>query len=212
MLRAVKMLDGAGVPIIGVNVGLLGYLTEVEPPALTTALERWAAGAGRGDWQIEERMMLDATLQRAGRRERRAETLDGAERGRPREAGGRAHRSAARPHRRRAVHVVRRRRADRRHADRLDRLLAVGPRPGGLAEASGAAADAGVAAHAVRPLAGARSRRGGRDRGDRPPPGDAVDRRPDAASLAEGDIVGASARRRRSHASCASASAASTRS
>ena len=44
MLRTVKMLGGAGVPIIGVNVGLLGYLTEVEPPALTTALERWVAG------------------------------------------------------------------------------------------------------------------------------------------------------------------------
>ena len=66
MLRAVKMLGDAGVPIIGVNVGLLGYLTEVEPPALTTALERWAAGAEAGEWRIEERMMLDATLRRVG--------------------------------------------------------------------------------------------------------------------------------------------------
>jgi len=66
MLRAVKMLGDAGVPIIGVNVGLLGYLTEVEPPALTAALERWAAGSVAGQWRIEERMMLDATLNRAG--------------------------------------------------------------------------------------------------------------------------------------------------
>jgi len=66
MLRAVKMLGGSGVPIIGVNVGLLGYLTEVEPPALTKVLERWDAGAEAGEWRIEERMMLDATLQRAG--------------------------------------------------------------------------------------------------------------------------------------------------
>ena len=66
MLRAVKMLRGAGVPIIGVNVGLLGYLTEVEPPALTTALERWAAGSEAGHWQVEERMMLDASLHRFG--------------------------------------------------------------------------------------------------------------------------------------------------
>ncbi|MEP7203442.1 MAG: NAD(+)/NADH kinase [Ilumatobacteraceae bacterium] len=66
MLRAVKMLGGADVPIIGVNVGLLGYLTEVEPPALTTALERWNAGAEAGEWRIEERMMLDVTLRRAG--------------------------------------------------------------------------------------------------------------------------------------------------
>ncbi len=66
MLRAVKMLGDAGVPIIGVNVGLLGYLTEVEPPALTMALERWAAGSEVGEWRIEERMMLDATLRRVG--------------------------------------------------------------------------------------------------------------------------------------------------
>ena len=34
MLRAVRLLDGAPVPLLGVNVGLLGYLTEVEPPDL----------------------------------------------------------------------------------------------------------------------------------------------------------------------------------
>jgi NAD+ kinase len=66
MLRAVKMLGGSGVPIIGVNIGLLGYLTEVEPPALTVALGRWAAGSEAGRWRIEERMMLDASLQRTG--------------------------------------------------------------------------------------------------------------------------------------------------
>lgn len=66
MLRTVKMLGGSGVPIIGVNIGLLGYLTEVEPPALTAALERWAAGSESGEWRIEERMMLDATLHRCG--------------------------------------------------------------------------------------------------------------------------------------------------
>lgn len=64
MLRAVKMLGDAGVPIIGVNIGLLGYLTEVEAPALTAVLERWAAGSEAGEWRIEERMMLDATLRR----------------------------------------------------------------------------------------------------------------------------------------------------
>ena len=66
ILRTVKMLGGSGVPIIGVNIGLLGYLTEVEPPALTAVLERWAAGSEAGEWRIEERMMLDATLHRCG--------------------------------------------------------------------------------------------------------------------------------------------------
>ena len=64
MLRAVKMLGGAAVPIIGVNVGLLGYLTEVEAPSLVAALERWAQGATAGHWRIEERMMLDVTVYR----------------------------------------------------------------------------------------------------------------------------------------------------
>ena len=40
-------------------------------------------------------------------------------------------------HRRRAVHVVRRRRPDRRHADRLDGVLAVGARAGGVAQPCG---------------------------------------------------------------------------
>ena len=66
MLRTVKMLGGSGVPIIGVNIGLLGYLTEVEPPALTAALERWDAGSDAGEWRIEERMMLHAALRRSG--------------------------------------------------------------------------------------------------------------------------------------------------
>ena len=43
MLRAVRLLDGAPVPLLGVNLGVLGYLTEIEPPALTDAL-----GAVRG--------------------------------------------------------------------------------------------------------------------------------------------------------------------
>jgi NAD+ kinase len=57
MLRTVQLVDG--VPIIGVNVGLLGYLAEVEAPALATALERFLAG----DYRIEERMLLDVVVE-----------------------------------------------------------------------------------------------------------------------------------------------------
>ena len=69
MLRAVQMLDGAAVPIIGVNVGLLGYLTEVEPQAMTAALERFVSGPGpdQGDWEIEQRMMVDVIVRRRGK-------------------------------------------------------------------------------------------------------------------------------------------------
>ena len=67
MLRMVKLLNGAAVPIIGVNVGLLGYLTEVEPPGLLAALERWfATDESAGVWRIEERMMLQVSVHRLG--------------------------------------------------------------------------------------------------------------------------------------------------
>jgi NAD+ kinase len=67
MLRTIKSLKGAPVPVIGVNVGVLGYLTEIEPPALLTALERWfASDESAGDWRIEERMMLQISVNRVG--------------------------------------------------------------------------------------------------------------------------------------------------
>ena len=46
----------------GVNLGQLGYLTEVEPPALEHALERFVAG----DYEVEERMTLEVEITRAG--------------------------------------------------------------------------------------------------------------------------------------------------
>ena len=66
MLRTLQLLGGAPVPIIGVNLGWLGYLTEVEPAGLTEALERWFAGPTAGRWDIDERMMLEVTLRRGG--------------------------------------------------------------------------------------------------------------------------------------------------
>ena len=55
MLRTVDLVAAKGVPVLGVNVGQLGYLTDVEPHQLFVALERVLAGKHR----IEERMMLD---------------------------------------------------------------------------------------------------------------------------------------------------------
>jgi NAD+ kinase len=54
MLRAVDLVAGAGVPVLGVNVGQMGYLTDIEPPAALRALERFLAG----EHSIEERMLL----------------------------------------------------------------------------------------------------------------------------------------------------------
>ena len=58
MLRTVEMVAGEGVPIVGVNVGQLGYLTEVEPPGLRMALKRFLAGS----YEVEERMLLQVTV------------------------------------------------------------------------------------------------------------------------------------------------------
>ncbi|MET0421332.1 MAG: NAD(+)/NADH kinase [Acidimicrobiia bacterium] len=54
MLRTVDLVYEAGVPVIGVNVGQLGYLTEVEPPDLDAALARLVAG----EYDVDERTVL----------------------------------------------------------------------------------------------------------------------------------------------------------
>ena len=48
MLRAVGALDGAPVPLLGVNFGQLGYLTEIEPGELIDALDRVLGDDRRG--------------------------------------------------------------------------------------------------------------------------------------------------------------------
>ncbi len=62
MLRAVDRVYAAGAAILGVNVGQMGYLAEVEPPDVDAALERLVAG----DYAVTERMMLQVTVQSAG--------------------------------------------------------------------------------------------------------------------------------------------------
>lgn len=61
LLRTVHAVGGAPVPVMGVHAGLLGYLTEVEPPQLTASLERFFAG----DHEIEPRLMLSVEVRRA---------------------------------------------------------------------------------------------------------------------------------------------------
>lgn len=54
MLRAVDLVAGDDVPVIGVNLGHLGYLAEVEPLHLCEALDRFFAGTHH----VQERMRL----------------------------------------------------------------------------------------------------------------------------------------------------------
>ena len=62
MLRTVDLVAGAGVPIIGVNVGMMGYLTDIEPTGTRAAVERFLAGEG----MVEERMLLTVRVERPG--------------------------------------------------------------------------------------------------------------------------------------------------
>jgi NAD+ kinase len=67
MLRAVGALDGAPVPLLGVNFGQLGYLTEIEPAELIGSLDRVLGASERSDagvWHLDERLMLTATVKR----------------------------------------------------------------------------------------------------------------------------------------------------
>lgn len=58
MLRTVDLVSPSGVPVMGVNLGQLGYLTTVEPDGLLDALARFLAG----DYRVEARMTLDVTI------------------------------------------------------------------------------------------------------------------------------------------------------
>lgn len=58
MLRAVQLTAAFGVPVLGVNAGQLGYLTEVDPGDLEAALDAWQEGKLR----TQERMLLEVTV------------------------------------------------------------------------------------------------------------------------------------------------------
>ena len=61
-LAAAGSYGWAGVPLLGVNLGHLGFLAEVEREELEVALEKLV----QGDFQVEERGMLSAQVWRQG--------------------------------------------------------------------------------------------------------------------------------------------------
>jgi NAD+ kinase len=58
MLRAAALASVEDVPVLGVNLGDLGYLTAVEPDGAIVALKRFLAGS----YEIEERMRLSVEV------------------------------------------------------------------------------------------------------------------------------------------------------
>ncbi|MDD4871054.1 MAG: NAD(+)/NADH kinase [Kiritimatiellae bacterium] len=63
MLRAVRMLEGRDIPLIGLNLGALGFLTSVVEDELDRALKSLVTGK----YLTSVRAMLDAVVERKGR-------------------------------------------------------------------------------------------------------------------------------------------------
>jgi NAD+ kinase len=62
LLRAAEFSRPAGVPLIGVNLGHVGFLAEAEPDGLADVVDRVVAG----EYVIQERMTLDVAVRRNG--------------------------------------------------------------------------------------------------------------------------------------------------
>ena len=70
LIHAASLLDGRPVPILGVNMGNLGFMTEVPQSEMYPALETVLAGKAK----MSERMKLRVHLHRGGRSERTLDT------------------------------------------------------------------------------------------------------------------------------------------
>jgi NAD+ kinase len=63
MLRAAEIFRGKQVPILGINLGHVGFLAEIERPSLNEIVDAIASGT----FSIEERMSLNYQLLRGGK-------------------------------------------------------------------------------------------------------------------------------------------------
>ena len=63
MLRAAELSRGKSTPILGINLGHVGFLAEIERPSLAEIVEAIASGS----FYVEERMSLNYQLLRGGK-------------------------------------------------------------------------------------------------------------------------------------------------
>lgn len=63
MLRAAELSRGKSTPILGINLGHVGFLAEIERPSLVEIVEAIASGS----FYVEERMSLNYQLLRGGK-------------------------------------------------------------------------------------------------------------------------------------------------
>jgi NAD+ kinase len=62
LLRAAELARPAGVPLLGVNLGHVGFLAEAEPEDLSDAVDRVVAGR----YAVEQRMTIEVTVRSNG--------------------------------------------------------------------------------------------------------------------------------------------------
>ncbi len=63
LLRGAEFARGADVPLLGVNLGHVGFLAEAEPDALEFTIDHVV----RKDYTVEDRMTVDVTVRRRGK-------------------------------------------------------------------------------------------------------------------------------------------------
>ena len=61
MLRVAHMLKGKSIPVIGINLGKVGFLTEAVADEMENVIDRLISG----DYKVEERMMLKGSVTQA---------------------------------------------------------------------------------------------------------------------------------------------------
>lgn len=59
MLMSIRKLEGHDIPVLGINLGHVGFLAEVEPEMAQEAIER----VMEGEYQIEHRVLLDGIVE-----------------------------------------------------------------------------------------------------------------------------------------------------
>ncbi|MGW5724030.1 NAD kinase [Amycolatopsis sp. NPDC003865] len=72
LLRAAELARPAGVPVLGVNLGRVGFLAEADSDALADTVQRVVDG----DYQVEDRMTIDVTVTHDGEEVARAWALN----------------------------------------------------------------------------------------------------------------------------------------
>ena len=74
ILSSARLVADCGVPVLGINLGRLGFLSEIDVPDIQHALERIL----NKEYHIEERMMIEAAVLRDGKEIERSMGLNDA--------------------------------------------------------------------------------------------------------------------------------------